>query len=136
MRAQSEHEYCVYIMASVTGTLYVGMTGAVFVRILRQHKAGAIEGFTKTHDCTRLVYYERYGSVHKALGREKQLKGWRRAKKIALIESLNPRWKDLAENWGREMLFANQSIEETEQQEQQRIKLRQPTTGKKLDREK
>jgi putative endonuclease len=56
------------------------------------------------------VYYESFDDVHKAIGREKQLKGWRRAKKIALIESKNPRWADLAEKWGAEMLFANQSL--------------------------
>lgn len=124
-----------YIVASATGTLYVGMTGAAFVRV-GQHKASEIDGFTKIYHCNRLVYYERYQDVLKALGREKQLKGWRRSKKIALIESKNPRWADLAENWGREMVFANQSIKEAEKREQERIKLGQPTTGKKLGEEK
>jgi putative endonuclease len=58
------------------------------------------------------VYYEQYGDVRLAIDREKELKGWRRSKKIALIESMNPRWKDLSENWGREMLFKNQRIGE------------------------
>ena len=58
----------------------------------------------------RLVWYEGYDDVRKAIDREKQLKRWTRAKKIALIESKNPRWEDLAEKWGAEMLFANQSI--------------------------
>ncbi len=56
------------------------------------------------------MYYEKYQDVHRAIGREKQLKGWRREKKIKLIESQNPRWADLAEHWGRQMAFANQSI--------------------------
>ena len=56
------------------------------------------------------MYYEKYQDVRLAIGREKQLKGWRRAKKVALIESLNPRWQDLAEHWGQQMAFANQSI--------------------------
>ena len=110
-------------MASATGTVYVGMTGALFVRIVRQHKAGKIEGFTKTYHCTRLVYYESYDNVHKALRWEKQLKGWRRSKKISLIESKNPRWKDLSQNWGREMLFSGQPMEEAERRKPQRIKL-------------
>lgn len=131
MATRKERRYPVYIMASATGTLYVGMTGYAFVRVA-QHKAGEIDGFSKRYGCHRLVYYETYDNVHRAIAREKQLKGWRRSKKIALIEKQNPRWADLAENWGREMLFANQSIKEAEEQEQQRIKLTQPTTGKKL----
>lgn len=122
MALDREHDYTVYIVASATGTLYVGMTGTAFVRV-GQHKAAEIDGFTKTYRCNRLVYYERYQNVHKALGREKQLKGWRRSKKIALIERLNPRWKDLAENWNREMLFKGQSMKEADQQAQRRIRL-------------
>ena len=123
MDRRKEHEYWVYIMASTAGAIYVGMTGILFVRVICQHKAGEIEGFTKTYRCTRLVYYESYDNVNKAISREKQLKRWRRFKKIALIESKNPRWKDLAENWGREMLFSGQSIKEAEQQKQRRTKL-------------
>lgn len=122
MSLGKEYEYPVYIVASSTGTLYVGMSGSFFVRTM-QHKAGKIEGFSKKYHCNRLVYYETYDNVHKAISREKQLKGWSRAKKIALIESKNPRWADLAENWGREMLFRGQSIRDAEQQKQQRIKL-------------
>lgn len=58
------------------------------------------------------MWYEGYDDVRKAIDREKQLKGWTRAKKIALIESKNPRWGDLAEKWGAEMLFSHQSIKE------------------------
>ena len=93
-----DYEFWVYIMASVRGTLYVGMTNDIDVRV-RQHKALQIEGFSKRYKCTRLVYYESYQWVHKALGREKQLKGWKRVRKIEWIESKNPRWKDLAELW-------------------------------------
>ena len=70
-----------------------------------------------------MVYYESYDDVHKALSREKQLKGWRRSKKIALIESKNPRWKDFAEKWGREILLLGQSMKGFELQKQRRIKL-------------
>jgi hypothetical protein len=69
------------------------------------------------------VYYESYDNVHKALSREDQLKGWRRSKKVALIEKKNPRWKDLAENWDREIIFNGQSIKEAEEQIQRRIKV-------------
>ena len=123
MIVRREYEFWVYIMASGSGTLYVGMTGNLFVRTVRQHKAGKIEGFTKKYKCTRLVYYESYDHVHKALSREDQLKGWRRSKKIALIETKNPRWLDFAENWDKEIIFSGQSIKEAEEQIQRRIKL-------------
>jgi len=98
-------------MASRTGTLYTGMTGFLESRI-GQHKEGLIEGFSKKYSCDRLVYYETYDDVRKAIGREKQLKGWRRDRKIALIEKMNPRWQDLAEHWGREMRFSGQPLKE------------------------
>src|SRR3984893_17840295 len=104
-----DQEYFVCIMGSRSGTLYIGMTNSVYRRVL-QHKAGEIEGFSSKYHCDRLVYYESFDDVHKAIGREKQLKGWRRAKKIALIEAKNPRWEDMAEKWGAEMLFASESI--------------------------
>lgn len=71
------------------------------------------EGFTKKYKVHRLVYYETFGYVLNAIRREKQLKGWRREKKIALIEKTNPRWQDLSEHWGREMRFRGQSIKRT-----------------------
>ena len=106
-----DHEYFVYIMCSNSGTLYIGMTNSVYRRAL-QHKAGEIGGFAKQYGCRRLVYYEGFDDVHRAIGREKQLKGWTRARKIALIESRNPRWEDLAEKWGSQMAFAGESIKE------------------------
>jgi putative endonuclease len=96
-------------MASRSGTLYVGMTGKGEVRI-KQHKSGEFEGFTKKYECFRLVYYEKFDSVHKAIRREKELKGWSRSKKIALIEKLNPRWEDLAEKWGQRMLLPGEKM--------------------------
>jgi putative endonuclease len=102
-------KYWTYIVASRTGTLYIGMTNNLYVRVM-QHKSGEIEGFSTTYQCDRLVYWESFDEVLKAIDREKQLKGWRRAKKIALIESVNPRWEDLAEKWGSEMAFAGQAI--------------------------
>ena len=102
-------KFWVYIMASVSGTLYLGMTDDLASRV-RQHKAGKIKGFSKKYRCTRLVYFESFDYVQVAIGREKQLKGWRRSKKIALIQKLNPRWLDFAEKWDAEMRFANQSV--------------------------
>jgi putative endonuclease len=104
-----EHQYFVYIVCSHSGTLYIGVTNSVYRRAL-QHKRGEIEGFAAKYECDRLVYYESFDDVHRAIGREKQLKGWNRARKIALIESKNPRWEDLAEKWGAEMAFAGESI--------------------------
>ena len=101
-----------YILTSRSGTLYTGITGYLGRRII-QHKIDSIEGFTKKYQIHRLVYYESYQYVQTAIRREKQLKGWRRAKKIALIESTNPRWQDLAEHWGREMRFRGQPLERT-----------------------
>ena len=85
------------------------MTNSICRRAL-EHKSGEIEGFASKYHCDRLVYYESFDEVHKAIGREKQLKGWSRAKKIALIESKNPRWEDLAEKWGAQMLFAGEPM--------------------------
>jgi putative endonuclease len=78
-------KYWVYIVASKTGTLYTGTTGDLFVRTM-QHKAGEFEGFAKTHGCKRLVCFESFDNVHNAINREKQVKSWRRGKKIGLIE--------------------------------------------------
>ncbi len=84
-----DHEYFVYIVCSRSGTLYIGMTNSIYRRAL-EHKRGEVEGFASKYHCDRLVYYESFDDVHKAIGREKQLKGWTRAKKIALIESKQP----------------------------------------------
>ena len=103
------NKYSVYIVGSQTGTLYVGMTNNLYRRVL-VHKSGELEGFASKYGCNRLVYFESFDDVRNAIDREKQLKGWRRQKKIALIESLNPRWQDLAEKWGAQMAFAGESI--------------------------
>jgi putative endonuclease len=102
-------KFWVYILSSRSGTLYIGITG-FFDKRIHQHKHDSIEGFTRKYQCHRLVYYESFQDVHVAINREKQVKRWRREKKIALIEKMNPRWQDLAENWGREMRFRGQSL--------------------------
>ena len=103
------HEYWTYIVASLSGTLYIGMTNNI-ERRMREHKSGEFEGFASEYRCNRLVYLEGFDDVRNAIDREKQLKGWRRSKKIALIQSRNPRWEDLAEKWGWQMAFAGESI--------------------------
>ncbi len=90
--------YYVYIMTSPTGTLYTGMTNDLKKRVY-QHKHKLIPGFTEKYNVTRLVYYEETSDVKSAITREKQIKGWVRRKKIALIESKNPKWQDLSEGW-------------------------------------
>ena len=74
--------------------LYAGVTGDLERRVF-QHKAKEIDGFTKKYNIHRLVYFEAFGDIRDAIAREKQIKGWLRAKKVALIESANPEWKDL-----------------------------------------
>ncbi len=95
---QRDHRYFVYILGSLSGTLYIGVSGDLRYRI-RQHKEHTFEGFTAKYDVTRLLYFEMYDRVGRAIGRERQLKGWRREKKIALIEKCNPRWEDLSRDW-------------------------------------
>ena len=85
-------------MASPTRTLYVGVTNDLERRAF-DHKQGNIEGFTARYKVTKLVHYEATSDVHAAIEREKQLKGWRRSKKVALVETDNPEWKDLALRW-------------------------------------
>ena len=89
------HEYYVYILSSKTRRLYVGMTSNLARRV-EQHKAHEVEGFTNRYNIDRLVYYEETHDVHAAIEREHQIKAWRREKKVALIESVNPSWRDLA----------------------------------------
>ena len=91
-------QYFIYIMTSPSGTLYTGMTNDLRRRVF-QHKHKLIEGFTKKYDVTRLAYFEETSDVRAAIAREKEIKGWRRSKKVALIKSLNPTWRDLSEEW-------------------------------------
>jgi putative endonuclease len=90
-----EHEYWAYIVASRSGTLYIGMTNNIYRR-MREHKSAEFDGFASQYHCNRLVHLEGFDDVRKAIDREKQLKDWRREKKSKLIEAHNPRWQDLA----------------------------------------
>ncbi|NTW15388.1 MAG: GIY-YIG nuclease family protein [Candidatus Moranbacteria bacterium] len=86
--------FCVYILSSVNRTLYIGVTGDLKRRIW-EHKNKVVPGFTERYNIDRLVHYEQTENVYSALEREKQLKKWRREKKIFLIEKENPSWEDL-----------------------------------------
>ncbi len=87
--------YYVYIVTNKDNhVLYIGVTGNLEGRI-HNHRERLIEGFTKQYQVTKLIYLEDYPDPVSAIAREKQLKGWRRSKKIALIETVNPRWHDL-----------------------------------------
>ncbi len=87
--------YHVYILASATGVLYTGVTNHLERRTF-QHKRNLIPGFTSNHAVHRLVYFEPFSDVRAAIAREKQIKSWRRSKKVALIRSMNTRWHDLS----------------------------------------
>jgi len=88
----------VYILAGKSATLYIGVTNNLERRIV-EHKQKLVPGFTATYNINRLVYFERYEDIRDAIAREKQLKGWKRTRKVALIERENPQWRDLSEGW-------------------------------------
>ncbi|MCU1285189.1 MAG: excinuclease subunit [Acidobacteriales bacterium] len=90
-------------MTNRSRNLYVGVTSKLMIRAI-QHKEGTYGGFTSKYKLDRLVYYEVFTQVQNAIAREKQLKGWSRIKKIGLIVSINPAWKDLSEEWGKSFL--------------------------------
>jgi putative endonuclease len=91
--------YYVYIMASASRVLYVGVTNNL-VRRAWEHKQKRSPGFSARYNTTELVYFETWGDIRAAIAREKHIKGWLRKRKIALIESLNPQWKDLTGSLG------------------------------------
>ena len=90
--------FYVYIMASRSRVLYIGITNNLRRRVW-EHKNGLCSGFTCDYKIHRLMYFERFQYVRNAIYREKQLKGWLRKRKVALIETLNPTWEDLAADW-------------------------------------
>ena len=90
--------YYVYILTGASRVLYTGVTNNLARRVW-EHKQKLVRGFTQKYNLTELVYFETGHSARGAIAREKQIKGWLRSKKIALIESLNPHWKDLSADW-------------------------------------
>ena len=105
-----EHHYYVYIMQSSSRrAVYIGMSNNLHRRVF-QHKTQEFEGFTDSYDAVRLVYWESFDDVHKAIAREKQLKNWRREKKLWLIARMNPEFRDLAAEWyGSELRSARRA---------------------------
>ena len=91
-------QYFVYIMANSIKMTYIGITNNIERRVY-EHKKGLAEGYSKKYNISKLVYFETGSDVTLAIKREKQLKGWVRAKKVNLIESINPEWDDLSVNW-------------------------------------
>ncbi len=90
--------YYVYLMASNSGTLYVGVTSSLKRRVY-EHKTGAIAGFTSKYHVKKLVHVETFKTAEAAIRREKQIKSWRREKKVNLVDTENPAWDDLAVGW-------------------------------------
>jgi putative endonuclease len=101
----------VYILTNHSRTLYVGMTDDLRRRVF-EHKTKFYDGFTQKYEVNQLVYYEQLVDGLAALAREKQLKGWTRAKKIVLIERKNPNWLDLGDRWYSERELETESLEE------------------------
>jgi putative endonuclease len=85
-------------MASISKVLYIGVTNNIYRRSL-EHKQGLNEGFTQKYNCHKLVHYDSYDDIYEAIEREKQLKRWRREKKVKLIERDNLYWNDLSDSW-------------------------------------
>ena len=97
-----QRTFFVYILANRTRRLYIGVTSNL-VRRLFEHRTGIKTGFAHRYNIQRLVYWESADNPRTAIAREKQLKGWRREKKIHLIESMNPDWEDLSIGWELEV---------------------------------
>ena len=91
--------YFVYIMSNASRTLYTGVTSNLPRRV-HEHKNRLVPGFTARYHITHLVYYEETANARAAIEREKEIKGWRRSRKLDLVKSMNPKWKDLAEEPG------------------------------------
>ena len=92
------HDYYVYLLASRSRVLYIGVTNNLERRLFEHHQRRR-PGFTSQYQVDRLIYFEMFGEIRDAIAREKQLKGWRREKKIALIKSQNPTWQELSAAW-------------------------------------
>lgn len=90
------NQYYVYILSSYRRVLYIGVTNDLARRV-NEHKQKLIPGFTSRYNIDRLIYFETFGEIRDALAREKQLKNWSRAKKVKLVEAVNPQWNDLSE---------------------------------------
>jgi len=98
------HQYYVYILASkIRGTLYIGMTNDLQRRVY-EHKTGIKKGFTQKYGVNKLIYFETFQNINEAIDREKNMKKWKRAWKIKLIEENNKPWNDLSKDWFDDLL--------------------------------
>jgi putative endonuclease len=130
-----ERRYYVYVMASRSLNLYTGVTDDIFRRAL-EHKSGTNEGFTKKYNINRLVYFQTFRYIGNAIAREKQIKAWTRAKRIALIKSMNPTWQDSAEGWGekRELQISRSARDDNREDDRARERgFRRLPLGNKID---
>ena len=96
------HDYCVYILSNASRMFYVGVTNDL-MRRMSEHRQKLHPGYAARYNIKHLVYYEQYGDIGLAIAREKELKGWTRGRKEALIRESNPEWRDLCEEWFREV---------------------------------
>ena len=101
-----EWRFWVYIMASKSRRIYTGVTNDIERRV-KEHKDGLIEGFTQRYHINRLVYRERFHYIGNAIAREKEIKGWDRKRRVALIDGSNPTWEDLSLEWGTPVQMLN-----------------------------
>jgi len=115
-----DHTYFVYILASRTRVLYTGITNSVMRRTL-EHRSATSFGFTQRYRVWRLVHFERYQYVRNAIAREKQIKSWTRARKIALIEETNPTWEDLSLAFGKPVQLGHCQVEKFGASREQQI---------------
>jgi putative endonuclease len=106
---RSPRTYFVYIMSNRSKTLYTGVTNSL-VRRVREHKAGVGSGFASKYKLDRLVYFEQFEDIRNAIERERVIKGWLRIKKIALIVSVNPAWRDLSLEWYERHQFQPEAV--------------------------
>src|SRR6266404_4109860 len=95
------HEYYVYIVTNKLWTLYTGVANDLARRVW-EHKHKSTKGFTSRYRIGKLVYYEMFSDIRDAIAREKQIKGWTRARKMALVKGVNPTWQDLSKGWFQE----------------------------------
>jgi putative endonuclease len=96
-----EYDFYVYVLANTFHHLYTGITNNIQTRVHDHKHPTDLKSFTARYNINRLVYYEHFQYVQSAIAREKQIKGWLRKKKIALIVEHNPTWRDLSEDWGK-----------------------------------
>jgi putative endonuclease len=112
--------YCVYILASRSRNLYTGVTNDL-ERRMREHREGLVPGFTSRYRIFRLVHYEIFGDIRLAIAREKEIKGWRREKKLWLMRQHNPLWEDMSERLANERV-ADKERTQTEMQRRRNAK--------------